>query len=579
MATMAGIAVMSIASWINRPIRFSHAKPNIRNESVTKQEPYYLHVQGGTAHDPDAASYTWKPLEFLNVYRFLISVFFTALFYTDLLFFPLARMNKALFFNTSVSYLGLSILFAFMLRSRKPGFRVQVSLQLFTDITATILLMHFSGGVNSGVGNLLIITVAGGSVVLSSRDALMFASLATFALLGEQFYTEYSQLSRGSTYTQAGLLGLTLFVTAVVAHLFAKRIRESEALAKERGVDLANMAELTERIIQRMQTGIVVIDGAAQIRLINESAWYMLGMPSIAGRPALHEISPELTTQFAKWKRDPETTPETVQSSAGTRIMPRFAHLSKEENPATLIFLEDTAAMTQQAQQLQLASLGRLTASIAHEIRNPLGAISHAGQLLAESPDIDQHDTRLTRIIQDQSRRMNTIIESVMQLGRRNHTQPQLIKLHNFLEKFVNDFLAGHHEQREAISINVEPDDVQVRFDPTHLQQIITNLTDNALRHSLDFTGNPKVELQGGLSLDMNRPYLDVIDHGAGIDSDTAEHIFEPFFTTSTNGSGLGLYISRALAECNQATLNYLPMTTGGSCFRLSFQDPRRQMH
>jgi two-component system sensor histidine kinase PilS (NtrC family) len=111
------------------------------------------------------------------------------------------------------------------------------------------------------------------------------------------------------------------------------------------------------------------------------------------------------------------------------------------------------------------------------------------------------------------------------------------------------------------------------------LQQILTNLSENALRHSQNFPGNPKVEFQGGLSLDLNRPYLDVIDHGAGIDPETAEHIFEPFFTTSTNGSGLGLYISRELAECNQANLNYVPMSTEGSCFRLSFQDPRRQMH
>ena len=547
---------------------------------MANREPYYLHAQGGTAHDPDAASYTWKPLEFLNTYRFLISVFFTALFYTDYLFPPLASMSKSLFLYVSVSYLGLSVIFALMLRWRQPGFRLQVSLQLFTDITATILLMHASGGVNSGVGNLLIIAVAGGSVVLSSRHALLFASLATFALLGEQFYTEYSGLSQQSTYTQAGLLGLTLFVTAIVAHIFAKRIRESEALAKERGVDLANMAELTEHIIQRMQTGIMVIDGEEQVRLINESAWYMLGMPSIAGKPPLHEVSPPLASQLMRWKKDPETAPETIQpSSSHVTVMPRFARLSQEENPGTLIFMEDTSAMTQQAQQLQLASLGRLTASIAHEIRNPLGAISHAGQLLAESPNIDTHDTRLTQIIQDQSRRMNTIIESVMQLGRRDRTQPELIELRNFLHKFVNDFLTGHHADHQAITINIEPKDVQVRFDPTHLQQIVTNLSENALRHSQNFTGNPKVEFQGGLSLDMNRPYLDVIDHGAGIDPETAEHIFEPFFTTSTSGSGLGLYISRELAECNQANLNYIPLSTGGSCFRLSFQDPRRQMH
>ncbi len=547
---------------------------------MNNREPYYLPTADGAVQDPDTASYTWKPLEFLNAYRFLISAFFATLFYTDLLFPPLASMNRPLFFNVSVAYLLLSVIFALMLRRQRPGFKVQASLQLITDIAVTILLMHASGGVNSGVGNLLIIVVAGGSVVLSSRHALLFASLATLSVLGEQFYAEYFNLARASTYTQAGLLGLTLFISAIVAHLLAQRIRESEALAKERGVDLANMAELTEHVIQRMQTGIVVIDGNEQVRLINESAWYMLDMPSIAGRPPLQDISPELSHQLRRWKNDPEMPPDIIEPSPHhPNVMPRFARLSQEENPATLIFLEDTSAMTQQAQQLQLASLGRLTASIAHEIRNPLGAISHAGQLLGESPNVDEHDNRLTQIIQDQSRRMNTIIESVMQLGRRNRTQPELLQLHVFLEKFVNDFLAGHQEDRQAIKISIEPEDVEVRFDPIHLQQIVTNLCENALRHNQELPGNPKVALQGGLSLDMNRPYLDVIDYGIGIDSNTAKHIFEPFFSTSTQGSGLGLYISRELAECNQANLSYIPLSTGGSCFRLSFQDPRRQMH
>ena len=547
---------------------------------MVSREPYYLHTTEGVKQEPDTESYTWKPLEFLNAYRFLISIFFVALFYTGFLFPPLASMSKSLFLYVSVAYLGLSIMFALMLRRQRPGFKVQVSLQLFTDIAATILLMHASGGVNSGVGNLLIIAVAGGSVVLSSRHALLFASLATFAVLSEQFYAEYLGLSRESTYTQAGLLGLTLFITAIVAHLLAQRIRESEALAKERGVDLANMAELTEHVIQRMQTGIVVIDGNEQVRLLNESAWYMLDMPSIAGSPPLQDCSPILFQQLRRWKNNPELAPDIIEPSPHhPQVMPRFARLSQEENPGTLIFLEDTAALTQQAQQLQLASLGRLTASIAHEIRNPLGAISHAGQLLRESPNIDEHDNRLTQIIKDQSRRMNTIIESVMQLGRRNRTQPELIQLRAFLEKFVNDFLAGHQEDREAIRIKIDPEDVQVRFDPTHLQQIVTNLCENALRHNQEFPCNPKVELLGGLSLDMNRPYLDVIDHGVGIDPDTAKHIFEPFFSTSTQGSGLGLYISRELAECNQANLSYIPPSSGGSCFHLSFQDPRRQMH
>lgn len=548
--------------------------------NTTAQDPFNLQSPARSFQDADEITYTWKPLEFLNAYRFLISVFLTALIYTDTLFAPLGSTSPRLFLFTTLGYLGLSLIYAPLLRWHRPGFRVQVTMQLLTDIVATTLLMHASGGVSSGVGNLLIITVAGGSIVLQGRQALLFASLASFAVLGEQFYAEYRDIARASTYTQAGLLGLVLFVTAVLAHLFARRIRESEALARKRGVDLANMAELTEHIIQRMQTGILVVDGDNRVRLINESAWYLLGMPSTAGGPTVNSFFPPLARQLDAWKADPETPTTVIQPSpehAGFR--PRFARLSQEDNPATLIFLEDTSAMAQQAQQLQLASLGRLTASIAHEIRNPLGAISHAGQLLAESPNIDDHDTRLTRIITDQSQRMNAIIENVLQLGRRTQTSPELISLRAFVSNFVADFLQQQNAPEETVAVTIEPEDMQIRFDPIHLHQVLANLCDNALRHSRTFPGNPKVELRGGLSLDRNRPYLDVCDRGEGIDPDTAAHIFEPFYTTSTSGSGLGLYISRELAEANQAHLHYLPMPGGGSCFRLSFQDPRRQMH
>ena len=530
--------------------------------------------------DVDETTYTWKPLEFLNTFRFLISFVLIALIYSNLLFEPLGSRDNTLFFAVSAVYLALSVIFALMLRWRQPRFTLQVAIQLTTDVIAIILLMHASGGVSSGVGNLLIITVTSGSIVLTGRHAMLFASLTTLAILGEQGYAGYFHIDNSSSYTQAGLLGLALFIIAAITLLFANRIRESEALAKMRGVDLANMAELTEHVIQRMQTGIVVVDSFDRIRLINESAWYMLGMPSTASSPPLGHISLPLARQLIQWRENPEMTPTEIQpANSQANVMPRFARLSQKDNPGTLIFLEDTSNVAQKAQQLQLASLGRLTASIAHEIRNPLGAISHAGQLLAESPELDENDVRLTQIITDQSSRMNTIIESVLQLGRRTSTKPELIHLAPFLKAFVRDFLSSHAEPDNIIEIRVEPDDLLIRFDITHLQQILTNLCENGLRHSEEYNKLPKLVLQGSVSLDMSRPYLDVIDQGSGIDEETAEHIFEPFYTTATSGSGLGLYISRELAECNQSNLKYFPNPEQGSTFRLSFQDPRRQIH
>jgi len=522
----------------------------------------------------------WKPLALLNLYRLLISGLFVALFFSGHLFSPLASHDPVLFLGTALLYLAAAIVFVFMISSRWPRFDVQVYLQISTDILATMLLMHASGSVSSGLGTLLIVAVAGGSVVMGGRHPLMFASLATLAVLAEQFYAQYIGLSKPSSYIQAGILGLTLFITAIAVHGFARRIRESEALAQRRGIDLANMSQLTEHIIQRMQTGIVVIDNDYRIRLLNESAWFMLGMPSASHHSILNNLSAELAEQVRRWRLNPDTVLEMIQPSAEhPRVMPRCARIGQELTTGTLIFLEDATAMARQAQQLQLAALGRLTASIAHEIRNPLGAISHAGQLLAESPNLDEHDHRLTRIIEEQSRRMNTIVENIMQLSRRDRSTPQIIELKPFLHNFAHELCIANNLDDNMIGVNVTPEVLQVRFDPTHLYQILTNLCQNALRYSEDYAGQPRVEIRAAMTEETGRPLVDILDHGVGIDPEVAEQIFEPFFTTSTSGTGLGLYISRELAESNQAHLNYEPVATGGSCFRITFQDPRRQMH
>lgn len=522
----------------------------------------------------------WKPLALLNLYRLLISGLFTGLFYSGYLLSPLGSYDPVLFYGVSLFYFAAAIVFILLISNRWPRFDIQVYLQIGTDILATALLMHASGSITSGLGTLLIVTVAGGSIVMGGRHPLMFAALATLAVLAEQFYAQHIGLGQPNNYTQAGILGLVLFFTALAVHGFAHRIRESEALAQRRGLDLANMSQLTEHIIQRMQTGIIVVDNEEQIRLMNESAWYMLGMPSASHHSRLDQLSDELADQLRHWETDPATDIEMIQPSAEhPRVMPRFARLGQEDATGTLIFLEDATALARQAQQLQLAALGRLTASIAHEIRNPLGAISHAGQLLGESPQLDEHDRRLTGIIGDQSRRMNTIVENIMQLSRRDHSTPRLIELNQFLPKFVREFLSGQELHPELIGITINPSQLSVRFDPTHLDQILTNLCHNAVRHSEEYPGFPKVEIRAALTEESGRPFIDIVDHGPGIPPDVAEHIFEPFYTTATSGTGLGLYISRELAEANQAHLNYEPVATGGSCFRITFQDPRRQMH
>jgi len=235
-----------------------------------------------------------------------------------------------------------------------------------------------------------------------------------------------------------------------------------------------------------------------------------------------------------------------------------------------LVFLEDTAVLKQQAQQLKMAALARLTASIAHEIRNPLGAISHAAQLLDESSDKDAEETRLLRIIQDQSRRMNIIIENVTQLARRDKVNPVQLQLAPWIGEFIHQFtITGKHPPEMFQTLGVGNHAVCV--DPEQLQQVVGNLCQNALRHSPAFSGQALIAFKTGHDKD-NRPFLDTIDWGSGVPPEIVDNIFDPFFTTTPKGTGLGLYIARELCESNGARLEYFPGDKGvGSRFRVTF--------
>lgn len=526
----------------------------------------------------DFAATRWNVLRLLNVFRLGIglSLIGFSVFVPDAV--GLGRFQPRLFAFVLWIYLAFSLGVALALWLRKPSLSRHAFVPFGVDVIAITLIMYASGGFDSGLAILLVATATAAGLLLSQRQALTVAAAAALAVLTQQFYFDLNRGTFSANYVQAGLLGGTFFAMAALAGALARRARESEALASQRGVDLANMAQLNEYIIQRIESGILVIDAHDRIRLMNEAAWHLLGMPTQNETHALQKLSPELFGQLAAWRRSPDYEPETFRvPTVVSKILPRFARLGHRENAGTLIYLEDSAVMTQRAQDLKLTSLGRLTASIAHEIRNPLGAISHAAQLLAESPNLHPAEQRLTRIVLEQSARMNTIIENIMQLSRRDRTRPEIFRLKPWLEGFVEEFARTQGIEAAQIDVAIEPSGVEVWMDPSHLHQVLFNLCQNGLRHGARHPRNPKLMLRGGVTIESRGPFLDVIDFGPGVDPDVAQHIFEPFFTTEPQGTGLGLYIARELCESNQAHVEYVPTPTGGSCFRITFVDPKRR--
>ncbi|MGE3481862.1 MAG: PAS domain-containing sensor histidine kinase [Gammaproteobacteria bacterium] len=524
-----------------------------------------------------ASDSDWKQLLYLNYFRVALAGVFVMLSLIDRPRLPAVEYSGTLFSMTSMAYALLAVCALFTIKWQRPGFNAQAYLQIMSDILAITLLMHASGGVRSGMGMLLIISIAGGSLIMAGRTSRLFAAIASLAVLIEQVYSWLEGATLTTSYTHAGLLGASFFATAILAHVLARRLRESQALAERRGVDLANMAQLTEYVIQRMQTGILVVDDNFSIRLINASAARLLELASRReGRP-IKQVSAELDRQLREWWNNSIYEPQSFRpTEAAPEILPKFARLGMDPSAGTLIFLEDMAALTQQAQQLKLASLGRLTASIAHEVRNPLGAISHASQLLAESPHLDSGDTRLTEIIQEHSARVNAIIENIMQLSRRQRARPEELLLKPWLNQFINEFTSSEEITPGEIRLEVTPGDTRVQMDPGQLHQILWNLCHNGIKHGAA-SGRSGLTLRVGIVADTNNPYLDVIDNGPGIDTKLQQQIFEPFFTTAADGTGMGLFIARELCASNQARLNYLPNPVGGGRFRITFADPRRR--
>lgn len=522
------------------------------------------------------AAQNWNIVRYFNFYRIAIAAIAVAIAVTVKKLPPFGEVSPELFQIASVVYLVLGLITYQTSRIQKPDFETHVVVLAFADITLLTLLMHASGGLTSGLGLLLIVAIAGSSLMLGKRVTIFYASLATIAAMLEH---SWGLLTEGNVnvdmvqgYPQVGVLGIGLFATAFLGYTLASRLRATEAVAERRRVDVANLAQINELIIQRMQSGVLACDNVGDVLFLNQAAQKFLGLRAQAGKKiSVSDMSPDLAIQLFQWLgNNPEQrTRRLFTTRANYTLLPRFVPLGTVKETGTLVFLEDMAALKQQAQQLKMAALARLTASIAHEIRNPLGAITNAAQLLSESVSEDGEQQRLTKIIEEQGRRMNVIVQNVTQLSRRDRSNPVRVDLNTW----IREFAAQYRETvrlPEGLFAHVGQSGVDALFDPDQFNQVVGNLCQNALRHSPPFTGTPLIKIQTGKDSE-GRPYVDVIDWGSGVPAAIVDHIFDPFFTTTPKGTGLGLYIARELCEGNGAQLDYHPGEGGvGSRFRVT---------
>lgn len=506
----------------------------------------------------------------LNLYRLGCGgLFLIIAAAADLGLFPLRHF--AAFASLAVAYLAFGIGVYWRLRQHAEiSARILVAL-IGTDAILIAFLMEASGGVAQSLGIVLYPTLAGYGWLVRDRLALLFAAVPSVVLLSGDMLRILQARGDSSLMFQTGLIGLGFFATSVLGILLGRYTQASEQLAAKRGVDLASLEQVNQLIIQDMQDGVLVVDGNAVVRSHNAQAERLLG---IFGKAAdgvpLMRFSATLASYWADWLRHiwDEGKPLTVQGTQRllrVRIMP----VGKKREFGAIIFLEDLGRAQAQAQQLKLAALGRLTANIAHEVRNPLSAINHAAELLQENPEIPETENRLVGIIHTNATRINRIVSDVLELNRRDRLQAESFDLEPFLKALTEEVtqVEGIGPGKLVLSVQGSP---RIRFDRGHLNQILWNLLRNAWQHSLQSEGSVRVAARSGYS--PGHVILEVQDDGAGVPQANRGQMFEPFFTTRPGGTGLGLYVARQLAESNGASLELVDRSGPGALFRIVAQ-------
>lgn len=514
----------------------------------------------------------WRSLDALNGTRVVIAIVLLIYQSFDARSMPLL-VGHSVYLQACLSYLLLAVAFVLVSTYVRRRFLLQLLTQIACDLAIISLLYIGAGGLRSGLAILYLFPLAGMAILAPLMLALFSASLVALFLLGASIWQVW--MDGEPTLLQSGLFGAAFLSVVVVVNRMAAKLIGQEELAVRRGVEIGVQQAVNRLVMSHMSDGIVVVGAHGEVYAGNPSAQQMLGLAGfdLATRLAEHPSLQPIAQAYDEWHADrslatafvtikPYTDPALQEVTAAwsarrdmvSHLKVRFASVDTEGLGVerSVIFLQDVTGIENQAQELKLASMGRLTASIAHEVRNPLSAIGHATSLLSEDLTAPVH-VRLLKIVGDNVARVNRMVEDILQLSRKVQPHCEPLALDNFLAELVAEFEETHGLAPDIIDLQHAPK-AMVRFDPLHLREVVLNLLNNAVRYA---SAGPASIRLFVVTDRMRRMELHVQDDGPGISPEVRAHLFEPFYTTSSKGTGLGLYLARELCLNNEAMLDY----------------------
>ncbi|MDO5611098.1 MAG: histidine kinase dimerization/phospho-acceptor domain-containing protein [Pseudomonadota bacterium] len=440
---------------------------------------------------------------------------------------------------------------------------LQIVISTILDLALVNLILYATPGLLYVVAPIWLLHVAAAGLLISPWFGLMVAIAAGTSLLVQTSHADIE-----ADFPRQISFALIYLLIALVAGRLGRQISHSQTVTQKQRIEIAELSTLNDMIIDRLPTGVLVVNGDDQITHANKVAKELLALDDEPGR-LLTLNAPQLGQRLAHWRRGETLDRRPIMfTNNDARIEPQFFQLHTGGKDA-LIFLENTAQAERRAETMTLATLGRFSASLAHEIRNPLSAINYAAQLLSESPQLDVMDRKMLDIVHQQVQRTNGIIESVLGLARREPTIAAPFDLGAMVRAFAEEYEAGFPLDNDTLTLRLPDKPLMALADPKQIHQILMVLLTNA-RYYGRMPDEP-AHMTLRVAIDENRLVIDVIDRGPGIPEIAARNLFRPFYTTSNHGTGLGLYIARELARSNRGDLEYL-RRVNGSCFRVALR-------
>lgn len=538
-------------------------------------------------------------------YRFIVSLFFMLMVYINVRSDNSTLLPSFLQQTVLSFYVLLSLILLGLFYVVSKNVRRQLAFGLVLDVIILSLLLYTAGAPDLQLTMLYMVVVAASFMLLHSSQALIITLLAIIFVIYQQFFYAIANSMSLANLGDALLMSASFLAVGILSWSISQRLVQLEKVAASHAKEVERLHVINQEVITQMVNGVIVIDDQ-RIVLANLAAHQLLSVShnlpdsvehtAIDIKDAQNENRHALLDNFEQQlnKQHGQLFKACLSVAAGqsrtfTYELPAVANASvfgklrvqitPLKDDSKLIILEDLRREQASAQQLKLASLGQLTASIAHEIRNPLAAISQASQLLMEDvteADVENAATNpntsstthidiagnheLYKMIFSQTKRVNRIIEDVLKLSRQQKAHQESIVLAEWMPTFLENYFQGHD-----VFLRVKTQ-LAISFDNHQLEQILINLINNGLRHSSYAHPHAYVEIE--VYCVDNDVIIDTLDGGNGVSAEELEHLFNPFFTTDKAGTGLGLYLSQAFCEANQARLLYVSEHEK-TCFRL----------